>query len=132
MRLYVNLVVPVSGQVGLLAALHALVALDRVYLRSHRNTPSLYSAGVRYLRDVETSSQRRPDAEMWVTIPDALAARGGDCKVLSAWRVAELLERGLDAAPVLSRKGHTWHVRVRMPDGSVEDPSARLGMRGGA
>jgi len=128
-RLYLNICVPVSGPMGLEAALEALVALNRVYLRTHPRTPALYQAGVRYLRDADAATQDTPPAELWLTIPDCRSAGGADCKVLSAWRVAELRERGeLRARCLLSRKGHLWHVRVTRSDGTIEDPSRALGM----
>ena len=133
MRLYLNLAVPVSGPAGLRAALEALIALDRVYLRTHRRTPMLAHAGVRYLRDADAGSQASPPTELWLTIPDARRAGGADCKVLAAWRVAELRELGeAGARPLLSRHGRMWHVRVKRADGSVEDPSRELGMKGKA
>ena len=135
MRLHLNIVVPVAGARGLYAALAALVALDRVYLQAHPRTPALYESGVRYLRDAEHATQGTPDAELWLTIPDCLRAGGADCKVLSAWRVAELLEGGERARPHVRapRAGSgTWHVQVKRGDGSIEDPSRLLGMRGAA
>jgi len=117
-----------------MVALTLLVLLDRFYLSRHPGTPALYDAGVRYYRDADRRTQQVPAAELWLTIPDALAAGGADCKVLAAWRVAELLERGEDPAarPELEQHGSLWHVVVRRGDGSREDPSARLGMRGAA
>jgi hypothetical protein len=132
-RLYLNICVPVSGAVGLQAALSCLVALDRLYLRTHPRTPRLYQAGVRYLRDADFGTQKTPASELWLTIPDCIAAGGADCKVLAAWRCAELVERDGEAAEcVLSRSGNLWHVRVKRGDGSIEDPSKILGMEGRA
>lgn len=130
MELRLNILVPVAGPVGLLAALEALVALNRVYLRSHRGAPSLYRAGVRYLRDADEGDQGTPDAELWLTIPDCLASGGADCKVLSAYRVAELRENGEHGArcKVLRVGPQSWHVIVTRADGRDEDPSALLGM----
>jgi hypothetical protein len=129
MRLWLNICVPVSGALGLEAALEALVALDRVYLRTHPRCPALYKSGVRYLRDADNGTQDTPPSELWLTVPDCIALGGADCKVLSAWRCAELRERhGELARCELSRRGHLWHVRVRRSDGSIEDPSRLLGM----
>lgn len=134
MRLYLNICVPVSGAVGLQAALSCLVALNRLYLRTHPRTPRLYAAGVRYLRDADAGTQDTPPAELWYTIPDCIKAGGADCKVLSAWLCAEMIERDGDtgAECVLSRSGTLWHVRVRRGNGTIEDPSKRLGMEGAA
>lgn len=131
MRLYLNLCIPVGGELGLEAALEALAALDRVYLRSHPDTPELYEAGVRYLRDAEDRDQGRPRAELWLTVPDVLRVGGADCKCLAAWRVAELRELGEDARHHIVRMGpHVWHIQVRRADGTIEDPSRELGMKG--
>lgn len=130
MELRLNICVPVAGPLGLLTALEALVSINRVYLRTHPRAPSLYRAGLRYLRDVDNRSQALPDAELWLTIPDTIAAGGADCKVLSAYRVAELRERGeLDARCHVVQVGpSSWHVIVKRADGTTEDPSRRLGM----
>ena len=130
MRLRLNLCVPVAGPLGLAVALEALVSMNRVYLRTHRDAPALYQAGVRYLRDADNGDQQLPDAELWLTIPDCLASGGADCKVLSAYRVAELREQGeLGARCSVIRTGpQSWHVAVVREDGRNEDPSAILGM----
>lgn len=115
----------------LLALLEGLIALDRIQIRrSPRPIPTLYASGVRYQREA-----RNPDGtrkEDWRTIAELLGYRFGDCEDLAAYRVAELRERGINASPWITRHGKTWHVRVRHPNGEIEDPSARLGMRGAA
>lgn len=128
MYLYLNICVPVAGPMGLEAALECLVALNRVFLRAHRDTPPLYEAGVRYLRDADAATQDTPPTELWLTIPDCLRMGGADCKVLSAWRCAELREQGDHARCTLTRRGSLWHVRVTRSDGHIEDPSRALGM----
>lgn len=130
-----NILVPVAGPTGLYLALGMLIAANRLYLRTHPDAPPLYESGVRYLRDAEQATQKSPDAELWLTIPDAIAYGGADCKVLAAWRVAELVEAGEDATPLVVPPrpgGHTWHVTVQRGDGSEEDPSKILGMEGAA
>ena len=111
MRLHLNITVPVAGIRGLYAALGALVALNRVYLQYHPRTPGLYESGVRYFRDAEHGTQNTPDAELSITIPDCLRAGGADCKVLAAWRVAELLEAGEAARPHVEATA-TWRPHV--------------------
>lgn len=130
--LYLNICAPVAGPIGLEAALECVVALNRVYLRAHPDTPALYRAGVRYLRDADRGSQAVPDTELWLTIPDCIRSGGADCKVLSAWRVAELREQGEHARCLLSNRGYLWHVRVTRSDGTIEDPSRLLGMEAAA
>jgi len=64
-------------------------------------------------------------------IPEVMRHRFGDCEDLSAWRVAELRLGGVRAIPWVVQSGNRlYHVQVRYPDGTIEDPSRRLGMRG--
>ena len=110
--------------------LWALIALNREYLRNNPNTPPLYSAGVRYIREPE-------GFEQWPDIGIIMKQGGGDCEDLACWRVAELLESGIEARPAWrhrevqsdeSGKIFTlYHILVHTPNG-FEDPSKRLGM----
>lgn len=112
--------------------LELLVQINLDYLRTHA-APRLYDeSGARYRYEIPD----RP--EQWLSIPwlamsawrpDVLA----DCKGLSAWRVAELRhngERRARCAWSVSRVSGrvVVHIRVRRADGSLEDPSAILGM----
>jgi hypothetical protein len=104
------------------SAVETLILADRAYLRYYPGTPTLYTAGVKY----EFNRDR------WQDIPSTLARRTGDCKDLSAWRIAELREWGEPAEvdiTVRQQGGMTiYHIRVRRSDGSIEDPSRILGM----
>lgn len=102
------------------AALAALTILDIHYLKAY-GAPPLYQSGVRYIRE---GPQRR---EAWLTVPDIIAAGGGDCEDLAAWRAAELRVRGYAASARAIRVRSGWHIIVEC-EGRVEDPSARLGM----
>jgi len=119
---------PSASQVEEAEVLHllleSLVAVNRAYLRHHA-TKSLYSSGVVYGRTVE-----------WDSIP-AVRHRGyGDCKSLTAWRIAELRERGIECKPVFRwvkrRSGRKdFHILVAAARGKGdvwEDPSKTLGM----
>lgn len=104
-----------------------LIVSDRLYLQAHPHTPKLYAAGIRYLRE-------GPDSENYQNIPRTLELRTGDCEDLAAWRIAELQEAGEDCHLVVREydepKDETdYHLLVGRADGSVEDPSAILGMR---
>lgn len=60
-----------------------------------------------------------------------------DCDNLACWRAAELRQKGIKASPYITWRprpdgGVTYHVLVRWPDGSTEDPSLLLGMGGEA
>lgn len=121
----------------MLALLESLIAINRIWLRETRGSlvggasPSLYDRRVRYQRETRdpVTGQR---IEQWKPIYALIRDGVGDCEDLASARVAELRERGINAKPYLTNNKKLWHVRVRMPDGTIEDPSARLGMRGSA
>jgi hypothetical protein len=107
------------------ALLEALVKIDVAYLREHPETPSLASSGVRYDRTT-----------LWEPIP-ALYARGyGDCKSLTAARVAEYRLSGRPARPVFrwfrrADGNMDFHILIMTTAGGRvvnEDPSKELGM----
>lgn len=108
--------------------LESIVAVNKAYLRAHPSTPRLYRSGVVY-RDEPIGY------ESFVDIPHVIRAGWGDCAHLCAWRVAELQLRGLHASvdvcsqrPIRVRGVETpvYHIRVRLPDGRIEDPSQYL------
>lgn len=110
---------------------HALEALTRInedWLRANPDAPDLYSSGVRYA--VEPTGY-----ELWDPTALLLARGAGDCDDLACARAAELRVREgdtgarADCYPSAIRNGRrTWHAIVVRGDGTVEDPSARLGM----
>ena len=111
------------------AILEALVWVNLYYLRFHR-VPPIYQSGVRY--------QLEPDGwecESFDSIPAILARGWGDCDDLAPWRCAELRAQGEKAkiriqwkqSPISGQK--LFHIVVRREDGSIEDPSALLGMK---
>lgn len=107
----------------------ALTRLNRAYLRAHPGTPRLYESRVRYRREPRGS-------ERWRTIPTVLAAGYGDCEDLACYRAAELQEAGERARAVNTHRAGVggsmlYHIRVQREDGSIEDPSRRLGMGAG-
>jgi len=127
----INIRVP-SRQQELTVMLEALVKLNRLQLRRAGRLPDLYHSGLRYRREARDprTGQRR---EHWRTIGEVMDARGGDCEDLVSARVALLRERGINAKPWLKRAGpRMWHVLVKYPDGRIEDPSKRLGMKAAA
>lgn len=100
--------------------LDALVKVNLGYIRTHRPA-NLYSSGVRYGR-----------TKVWEPIPALYARRFGDCKSLSAVRIAELTLGGVQAQPVFRwmRRpdgGKDFHILVLTAAG-YEDPSRKLGM----
>lgn len=124
------------GERASMRLLDALVDINVDYLLSHPTTPLLYQSGVTYQEQSYDVGQ-----EDWHEIPAAILAGKTDCKVLAAWRAAELRVRGIDARPHLLRAGKSvhnrlhgieygYHVVVRLPNGQLEDPSRVLGMKG--
>lgn len=102
-----------------------LTAFNVELLRTGR-FPRLYSSGVVYRED--------PDGlELWSDAAFCIARGYGDCKKLSAWRGAELRLDGIAAEPlvkwaVMPDGQRRFHVLLRLPDGTEEDPSKLLGM----
>lgn len=119
-----HIVMPFSSERELSAALAALTALDVAQMTWTR-FPPLYQSGIRYRRE-------RPGQECWLTAAALLRARFGDCEDIACYLSAELQLQGerATAIPVRSGAGAGWHIVVRRGDGSIEDPSRRLGMRG--
>lgn len=112
-----------QNAIALEALLRCLIDLNILWLQVHPYTPPLYHSGVYYAR-----------TEVWDTIP-ALYARGyGDCKSLTAARVAELFVTGIHTVPVFRFDsqdfGTMFHILVMTLDGLNEDPSKILGMVG--
>ena len=122
----VSLDIPASRAV-LSAALEGLVGVNYILLRRQR-MPRLYKAGVRYRAEQLVGGKR---LEQWKTAPQVFALGLGDCEDLAAWRAAELrVHRGEPARAVVYRTGpKKFHAVVERADGSIEDPSKRLGMR---
>lgn len=114
------------GDRALRILLQALAAMNLDYLRLHPETPPLYASGVRYIREHGT--------ENWETIPVIIKHGGADCEDLASWRVAELLNMGVQADHYLRARYEggilKYHILVQLPDGTLEDPSRILGMGG--
>lgn len=57
---------------------------------------------------------------------------GSDADDLVAWRAAELLATGIEVRLIASHQRDSsvdlHHVRLQLPDGTIEDPSRLLGM----
>jgi hypothetical protein len=120
--------------------LEACVCGNMLYLRLHRNVPGIYASGVRYEEEPGFVFQGEP-VEEFALIPIILARGFGDCDDLAPWRCAELRLSGEPAKiriqwqrpkkpdGTLGRK--YFHIVVRRGDGSIDDPSAKLGMHDG-
>lgn len=121
----------VFDEAALVVLLQALAEVDRLELIANPRIPRLYRSLVRW-RDADGEFNGK--AEEFTTIEPLLARGHGDCKDLSAWRVAELRYHdgevaGFVLTPFEHKKGRTYHIRVRRADGSIEDPSQLLGMK---
>ncbi len=105
--------------------LDALTAVD-VWAREQWAFPALYDSAVRYVPEPR-------GFEVWASTPALFMRGAGDCEDLACDRAAELVTQGLPAHAVLRSQGNSgggeqWHVLVGRSDGSIEDPSAHLGM----
>jgi hypothetical protein len=109
----------------------ALVVLNIAFLKkTKKSVPPLYRSGVRYRREGPPAAGQ-PRLERFQTIPEVLKRKYGDCEDLAAWRVAELRMSGIRAVPWIVQPGkRLYHVQVKYPDGRIEDPSKKLGMKG--
>lgn len=119
---------PIPEVVAALKTLLAKLTLVNIaYFRDHPEAPALYSSGVRYQREVD-------GAEVWQTYADLLKTKRGDCEDLACVRAAELRVRHGEPNAKAFPRGRDmgdhvlFHILVRRQDGSVEDPSRKLGM----
>jgi hypothetical protein len=121
--------------------LESLVKINVGWIHTHPTEfVPLYKLGVKW--------QPENNTERWLSIPAVISAHRGpdkqpvDCEDLACYRVAEL-RAGLGGHPlgavravadvrgrVLTGGRIIVHAFVRYPDGSVEDPSKKLGMPG--
>lgn len=138
---------PVSPQVDNACALRALldcmVALNLAYLRFH-TVPSLYASGVKYGRTTIweptpalylPNKHRSGSSIYWQPFGTDGGKQRGDCKSLSAARIAELIHSGKKAEPVFRWANRAdgsgaldFHILVMLEGGRWEDPSRKLGM----
>jgi hypothetical protein len=99
------------------------------YLIRTRRLPPLYKSGIVYARETTAGGiPGHPKTENWQTYPAMLKSGVADCEDLSSVLVGQLREAGEPANIRLTKKRNVWHVTVRRADGSVEDPSRKLGM----
>ena len=104
--------------------LDKLTELNRWYRRNGFPTP-LYETGVRYCGEPKAH-------EVWQSIPVLYLNKLGDCEDLAPARASEI-----DGARAILKKVDTrpngarlYHIITRLPNGQIEDPSKRLGMKG--
>lgn len=107
-------------------ALRALTDIN-VWILRRMILPGIYNGRIKYVPE-------RTGHEDWLTVEDIHRLGYGDCEDLACARTAEHIVNGVNAEVDLKSK---WthgilliHIFVRLPDGSIEDPSAKLGMKG--
>jgi hypothetical protein len=88
-----------------------------------RAIPSLYGGTIRYRAEERGH-------EDWQTALETARRGLGDCEDLAAYRLAELWRDGEKHARirVIAVNPHLRHIVVQRADGSLEDPSKKLGM----
>lgn len=127
-----SIVMPFQGERELQLALDVLTAIDVKEIGWYR-LPALYKSGVRYARDVCHAPQVPGACERFLSAAQCNKERVGDCDDLACWRAAELILAGdIEARAIPRRSSVGWHIVVRHGDGTIEDPSAKLGMKGTA
>lgn len=113
----------------LLALLNGLAFASLENLREAQERgqplPLLYRSGVRYKRE-------RPGKEDWQLPTTTYRLQQGDCEDLAAWLCSERWLLGDDKARMFLKRVNPRlrHIQVLLGNGELEDPSARLGMRG--
>lgn len=87
--------------------------------------PALYAGRIRYERE-------RAGRERWQTAEETARLGYGDCEDLAAYRLGELWMAGESKARarVVAITPTLRHVMVARGDGTLEDPSKKLGMAG--
>ncbi len=127
-----SIVMPFSGERDLNLALKLLTIIDLEQLRTLR-LPPLYQSGLRWKRDTCIAPRVPGACERFRSAATCIAEQdGGDCDDFAPWRAAELILAGDRRARAFAiRSSVGWHCLVRRGDGSIEDPSIRLGMKGG-
>lgn len=112
--------------------LEAYTKINQWQMRQHKFAP-LYKSGVRYQAEA-------PGREDWLDTPHLYSQGFGDCEDIACTYAAEMRERKkLAAVPCIKFKDFKTssgqlitliHVMTLMPDGTIADPSAVLGMEG--
>lgn len=122
----------------LVLCLETLCKINEWHLAQNEYVP-LYQSGVYY-------QEEPPGEEEWLDIPTLYKQGFGDCEDLACARVGELRRAGIAAVPAIKSRQFPIprrmrrpnvsnlitlvHVMVLLPDNTLEDPSAMLGMRG--
>lgn len=135
----------VDNACALRASLDYMIALNLAYLRYHAAAP-LYASGVIYGRTkiweptaalyLANKFPNKDDGKTWWTpMGSSGGKQRGDCKSLTACRIAEIRAAGKQAKPVFRFRPRSdgysdFHILIMTPESESgwEDPSAKLGM----
>jgi len=125
--------------------LEGVTRRNQLLLLEH-SVPPLYGGAIAYRPEPWSAS-----AQSFSNLREVVLRRWGECKSLSCWAMA--LHRNAASSPaeaarftwdirhrdyaagqqprgyrLAPRRGRTrlWHVRLKLPDGSIEDPSERV------
>jgi Transglutaminase-like superfamily len=109
------------GDLGII--LEGLVLISLGQLRRGL-CPPLYQSGARYVREPR-------GRESWQTAVETFRLKHGDCEDLSVYLAASKRLVGIHArCAIIDVRPGLKHCVVKLPDGSIEDPSKKLGMQG--
>lgn len=81
--------------------------------------PPMYSSGVVYQEEPQAGT----GVEQWDTPWKAFERGWVDCDDAVIWRLAELYNQGVPATVNCVWVGSRFHVRIRHPNGRLEDPA---------
>jgi hypothetical protein len=125
----VRVAMPFIGRADLQLALDALTEWNMARMLE-TPLPPLYACGVRYEREplCRYSSGHERMCEEFVTAHEVVRRGVGDCDDLGGFLCAQLRLQGEPARAIARPSAAGWHVVVMRADGTIEDPSARLGM----
>ena len=119
------------------ALLDCLTRVCANYFRRNPHAPSIYTCGVRYRREPREDVQRVgwvEGKEDWQSPAETLRRGFGDCEDLACYQAAwyQVMQGKRSFAQFYWKNrpdgGATYHIIIQHPNGSHEDPSARLGM----
>lgn len=127
-----SLVMPFKGQGDIDFALSLATLIAMREIKTNRHIPRLYDtkAKIKWKRDVCRAPNVPGACERFLS-PLQVLAEGGivDCDDAGPWRAAELRLAGDKDARAKSKPSNVgYHVIVVHGDGTVEDPSKKLGM----
>jgi hypothetical protein len=126
---HVRVAMPFDGHKSLGIGLDALTAWNIAAMRERPVAP-IYSAGVVYAREPMCRLKGKESlCEEWLTAHEVIERGAGDCDDLGPWLAAQMRLQGDERAQAFAKPSAAgWHIVVRRGDGTIEDPSAKLGM----